>query len=310
MRRKGRMRNCTPVVLCVSVSGEQDFKARESDFVDKSAELWKFDTLEKPAAKEFFCTLDSTRKVCGPSTAGRPTTSLTVTLVRRPRCCVHHPQGEQGADSAAWQADRGRQTTGAECGAGGVCATARRLFFVSVSGKQDFKARESDFVGKSAELWKFDTLEKPAAKSVFCTLDSTRKVCGPSTAGRPTTSLTATLVRRPQCCVHHPQGERGADSAAWQADRGTAGAECGAGGVCATVRRSFLVSLFTRKVCGPSTAGRPTTSLTATIVRPPQCCVHHPQGERGADSAAWQADRGTAGAKCGAGDVCATAARR
>ena len=94
MRRRGRMRNCTPFVVCVSVSREQFFKARESDFIGKSAELWKFDTLEKPAAKSVFCTVDSTRKVCGPSSSGRPTTSLTATLLPPPQCCVHHPQGE------------------------------------------------------------------------------------------------------------------------------------------------------------------------------------------------------------------------
>ena len=121
------MRNCTPFVVCVSVSEELDFKARELDFVGKSAELWKFDTLEKPAAKSVFCILDSTRKVCGPSTAGRPTTSLTATTVWPPQCCVHRPQGERGADSTAWQAERGRHTTGAKCGAGGVCAIAARL---------------------------------------------------------------------------------------------------------------------------------------------------------------------------------------
>ena len=124
MWRRGHTRNCTPFFVCVSVSGEQDFKVRESDFVGKSAELWKFDTLEKPAAKSVFCTLDSTRKVCGRSTAGRPTTSLTATSVWPPQYCVHHPQGERGADNAAWQADRG--TAGAKCGAGGVCATAAR----------------------------------------------------------------------------------------------------------------------------------------------------------------------------------------
>ena len=86
------MRNCTPFVLSVPISEEQDFKARESDLVGKSAGLWKFDTLEKCAAKFVFCTLDSTRKVCGPNTAGRPTIWITATLVRPPHCCVHHPQ--------------------------------------------------------------------------------------------------------------------------------------------------------------------------------------------------------------------------